>query len=348
MAAAFERYIGIDYSGAGRPDAPQKGLRVFSADRDHTPLEQEPPKRSSWTRQGIAEWLETALSSGLPTIVGIDHAFSFPGEYFERHGIERDWARFLDDFCEHWPTDRESVEAVRKGSDGRGCDRMGEASWRRATDRAAGAAKGVFHFDVQGSVAKSTFAGLPWLRRLREQVQPGPHFWPFDGWHIAPGRSAIVEVYPRLWNRRPTPVGWTSDQHDAFVVAAWMRDADASGDLAVVLEGPEALPERTAAAVEGWILGAGVAAPTWQGPDGLEVFRLDDVSVEMIYLADLEPHVQARMGRHCASIEVESGFIRGEFPGDELVRLHAWVKGRREELLANWELARRGRPLRQV
>jgi hypothetical protein len=143
-------------------------------------------------------------------------------------------------------------------------------------------------------------------------------------------------------------VGWTSDQHDAFVVAAWMRDADASGDLAVVLEGPEALPERTAAAVEGWILGAGVAAPTWQGPDGLEVFRLDDVSVEMIYLADLEPHVQARMGRHCASIEVESGFIRGEFPGDELVRLHAWVKGRREELLANWELARRGRPLRQV
>ena len=28
-------------------------------------------------------------------------------------------------------------------------------------------AKSVFHFDVQGSVAKSTHAGLPWIKALR-------------------------------------------------------------------------------------------------------------------------------------------------------------------------------------
>lgn len=35
---------------------------------------------------------------------------------------------------------------------------MGNAHWRRLTEERAGAAKSVFHFDVQGSVAKSTHA----------------------------------------------------------------------------------------------------------------------------------------------------------------------------------------------
>lgn len=32
-------------------------------------------------------------------------------------------------------------------------------------------AKSVFHFDVQGSVAKSTHAGIPWLRYIRQQAR---------------------------------------------------------------------------------------------------------------------------------------------------------------------------------
>lgn len=34
--------------------------------------------RKYWTRRGIAEWLAESLSQGAPTLVGIDHAFSFP------------------------------------------------------------------------------------------------------------------------------------------------------------------------------------------------------------------------------------------------------------------------------
>ena len=66
--------------------------------------------------------------------------------------------------------------------------------------RARGA-KSVFHFDVQGSVAKSTHSGLPWLRYIRMRTGGRVHFWPFDGWRIPLGRSAVVEVYPALWNR---------------------------------------------------------------------------------------------------------------------------------------------------
>ena len=59
---------------------------------------------------------------------------------------------------------------------------MGSARWRRLTEERARGAKSVFHFDVQGAVAKSTHAGIPWLRFIRQQRGARVHFWPFDGW----------------------------------------------------------------------------------------------------------------------------------------------------------------------
>lgn len=74
-------------------------------------------------------------------------------------------------------------------------------------------AKSVFHFDVQGSVAKSTHAGLPWLRYLRKKLGDRVHFWPFDGWDAPVYRSVIAEVYPRPWKGLFPVPGQTAD-HD--------------------------------------------------------------------------------------------------------------------------------------
>jgi len=122
------------------------------------------------------------------------------------------------------------------------------------TEERAGA-KSVFHIDVPGSVAKSTHAGLPWLRYIREQVGNRVHFWPFDGWEIPAGRSVVAEVYPSLWSRGFAREGRTSDQHDAYSVAAWMRQADLDGSLTEFFEPSLTPAERTRAQVEGWILG---------------------------------------------------------------------------------------------
>jgi hypothetical protein len=148
-------------------------------------------------------------------LVGIDHGFSFPLRYFEVHALKPDWPNFLDDFQRHWPTDDDHtyVDFVREGVCGNGTARMGNARWRRLTEERTGVAKSVFHFDVQGSVAKSTHAGIPWLRFIRERLGSRVHFWPFDGWDIPAGRSAIAEVYPALWSRRFTNEGRTGDQH---------------------------------------------------------------------------------------------------------------------------------------
>jgi hypothetical protein len=108
---------------------------------------------------------------------------------------------------------------------------------------------------VQGSVAKSTHAGIPWLRFIRRKLGPRVHFWPFDGWDIPSGRSAIAEVYPALWSRGFANEGRTGAQHDAYSIAAWLLRADRDGSLAAFLN-PDLTPhERTRAEVEGWILG---------------------------------------------------------------------------------------------
>jgi hypothetical protein len=116
---AFARYIGIDYSGAQTPTASLSGLRVYMAEGDALPVEVSPPasRRKYWSRRGIAEWLAERLAEQVPTLVGIDHGFSFPLRYFEAYGLKPDWPAFLDDFQRHWPTDDDHtyVDFVREG-----------------------------------------------------------------------------------------------------------------------------------------------------------------------------------------------------------------------------------------
>ena len=256
---AFSRYIGIDYSGAETPTSSLKGLRVYVADVNALPVEAPPPPspRRYWTRRGIAEWLGALLTEDVATLVGIDQGVSFPLRYFEAHQLVPEWPAFLDDFQRHWPTDEDHVyvDFVRDGLDGNGAERTGSARWRRLTEERSGSAKSVFHFGVPGSVAKSTHAGIPWLRYLRRRLGERVHFWPFDGWQIPAGRSAVVEVYPALWKHAFAANGRTADQHDAYSAAAWLRQADLDNRLANYLNPALTPSQRAVALVEGWILG---------------------------------------------------------------------------------------------
>ena len=212
MNSAFERYIGIDYSGAQTPTSSLNGLRVYAADRLTAPQEvmPAPNPQKYWTRKDIAEWLVERLSEGPPTLVGIDHGFSFPLRYFEQHGVPLDWQFFLDDLQRHWPTDEDIyVDFVRDGSAGNAAARSGIPRWRRVTELRTRTTKSVFQFDVHGQVAKSTHAGIPWLRYIRRNVNERVHFWPFDGWSVPPNCSVVAEVYPALWNRTIPTAGRT-------------------------------------------------------------------------------------------------------------------------------------------
>jgi hypothetical protein len=113
----FARYIGIDYSGAQTPRSSLPGLRVYVAGDVGPPVEVLPPPspRKYWTRRGVAEWLVDTLGERTPTLVGIDHGFSFPMRHFEVNHLKPDWPAFLDE--RHWPTDDDHtyVDFVRDG-----------------------------------------------------------------------------------------------------------------------------------------------------------------------------------------------------------------------------------------
>ena len=255
----FQRYIGIDYSGAEVAVSSLKGLRVYEATVSSDPVEVPPPPspRKYWTRKGIAEWLVETLVGRRPAIVGIDHGFSFPQAYFEKYRLPLDWSAFLEDFCAHWPTGEDTVyvDFVRDGLCGQGELRQGNSCWKRLVEVRAGFAKSVFHFDVPGSVAKSTHAGLPWLLFLRHRLGNRIHFWPFDGWEVEHGKSVIAEVYPSLWNKQFPKENRTQDQHDAYSVSAWLKQADSDGRLRSFLEPALSELEKMRASFEGWILG---------------------------------------------------------------------------------------------
>ena len=253
----FSRYVGIDYSGAKTPTSNLPNLQVYMAEGEKKPKE----SCESRTRKGVAEWIVKELSKDEPTLVGIDHAFSFPIRSFERYDLkydraERDWPKFLNDFQQHWPTDKYSVECVRKSKVGNGAARKGNSRWLRLTEKRARGAKSVFQFNVPGQVAFATHAGIPWLRDMRGQLGRRVHFWPFDGWRIQAGRSAIVEVYPTLFSHCFAPENRNTDQHDAYSVAAWMSESDHNGRLAEFLKPTLSPDEKKRARIEGWILGA--------------------------------------------------------------------------------------------
>ena len=108
---------------------------------------------------------------------------------------------------EQWGSDP-FVPTVRDGNLYRTGDapppgtRTGSSDEFRLTERWTSSAKSVFLFDVQGSVAKSTHAGIPWLKWLREQAGERLHVWPFDGWAI-PSEKPVMVSYSHLLNLFP-------------------------------------------------------------------------------------------------------------------------------------------------
>lgn len=260
MTGTFDLAIGIDYSGAETPEGRLPGLQLYGAPAGREAEAVRPEDGRHWSRRALAQWLRERILSGRRVVIGIDHGFSFPASYFRRLGLT-DWPAFLDDFAAHWPTDRAGV-TVRDVRDGRAIgaaggvrDRTGRHDEFRLCERWTASAKSVFQFDVQGSVASSTHAGLPWLRWLRRECGPRLFWWPFDGWTPPDGVSVIAEAYPTLVRRRYARADRTADAQDAYAVAQWLRDMDDRRAMHRYWDPPLVPSERVTAAMEGWILG---------------------------------------------------------------------------------------------
>ena len=79
-----------------------------------------------------------------------------------------------------------------------------------------------------------------------------------------------------------------------------------------------------------------------------EISRFLGIVIGMFFNEHGLPHFHAVYGEHTITVEIESGKIRGEFPGRALRLVLEWSELHKQELLEDWERARQRQPLNRI
>lgn len=72
-----------------------------------------------------------------------------------------------------------------------------------------------------------------------------------------------------------------------------------------------------------------------------EISRFLGIVIGMFYREHGPAHLHAVYGEHEATIDIETGALRGHLPPRALALVREWAQLHREDLLQNWQRARR-------
>lgn len=79
-----------------------------------------------------------------------------------------------------------------------------------------------------------------------------------------------------------------------------------------------------------------------------EISRFLGILIHMYYRDHAPPHFHAEYGDHEITVEIETGIVEGRFPRRALAAVLEWYNLHRDELLADWQLARKQQPLNRI
>jgi hypothetical protein len=282
----FDRYVGVDWSGAGGRQYAGIAVAECRAGTGAPVLVQPPGKR--WRRTDFADWMAAQAGRGERLLVGIDCAFALPaamaGTLLDAdYSAPALWA-YIDGHCAEGEDFFGGAFALHELHGPHfwhsGPRPAGFAELHRATEYACrtaglGAPESPLKLVGARQVGKGGLAGMRVLHALKLRLGGRFAVWPFD----KPDAADIVciELYPRLFmkmgghgngkirtqdalNRNlaaldadayPDPAQTLVDHEtDALVAAAGLRFI--AGDPAVwAPKGLDALAIRA----EGWIFG---------------------------------------------------------------------------------------------
>jgi hypothetical protein len=288
-AGDFEAFIGIDWSGAKGPALP--GIQIALAKPGETaPVLVKPEQGRWWTRPMVLAWLSKRMREKR-VLVGFDFAFAYAHADLDCYfpdtgpplGSARDLWSLVERVCRDAPElygapfyNREDLEFHRhfltpraKGDLFTSRRRLTEAAcaditWPHPVMKCVGAA----------NVGTGSLAGMRLLDHLKREMDDHVAVWPFEA---IKGRSALVEIFPRLYFKRAAvdPRGWRDrvvlnralahfgsnalprswlpsreDEPDALISAAALRALSSKPE---VWSTP--MPIVAARSVEGWIFG---------------------------------------------------------------------------------------------
>ena len=78
------------------------------------------------------------------------------------------------------------------------------------------------------------------------------------------------------------------------------------------------------------------------------ISRFLGVVIAMYWDDHSPPHFHAKYGEFEVTVGIETGIVQGQFPKRALGHVLEWYELHKDELLADWELARARKPLKMI
>jgi hypothetical protein len=79
-----------------------------------------------------------------------------------------------------------------------------------------------------------------------------------------------------------------------------------------------------------------------------EISRFLGIVIRMFYRDHAPAHFHAEYGDYEITVAIETGVVEGRFPRRALKAVLEWAEMHRDDLLANWHLARLEQPLNPI
>jgi hypothetical protein len=204
----FERFIGIDWSGA--KGASQPGIQVAELEINApSPQLKYPPKSRYWSRSDVIEYI--GQLGDRPTLVGIDFAFSVPWGKGSAvaptvNDVRALWA-LVDQICEGEPhlfagpiwtrTDSPFRPFIFHHQSGHRGQRYERRNLRKV-EELEGNAISIYHM-AGPQVGAGSFSGMRMLHQIANLFGEAIAIWPFD--KVDCTKTTVVEIYPSFFYR---------------------------------------------------------------------------------------------------------------------------------------------------
>lgn len=286
----FGRYVAVDWSARSVPATGPDTIWLAVLDEDAA--DDAPVLHNPRTRHEAAALLAASVHARAATLVGVDVGLGYPAGTARHFALDRSaeppWRstwRWLTEQIDDDDRNANNRFEVAAALNGRGAEPAGPF-WGcpvnrtiehlgprkpvpgalpafRATElalRAAGRAPmSMWQLTGAGSVGSQSLTAIPVLQRWCDALGAHAVVWPFDCGVVepvaGPGDVVIAEVWPTQFDP-PYPAGTVRDAAQVAHVAARLRAADRSGELAGWFR-PSLAGTSVDAVVgeEGWVLG---------------------------------------------------------------------------------------------
>ncbi len=283
----FDLYAFADYSGSKSEYQQRKAIALSVIDNNRKQLYTDHTYTRESLRNCFIKILDEASSEKKRVVFGFDHSYSFPVGFYDVVAGKKweTWEQLLDLLCnsgQGLPQVKDGPREWAKAVNDLICKRLDLPKgpfWgphfkdqlkypefpfksmnmkeKRLVEERVPQTKPVYKIGGNGSVGLQSLYGIQNLFEILNEIRNRSielFCWPFDGWNLPSSGHVLVEIYPKLFNKK-------SKNHlqDAEACSEWLYEQDKKSMLLDRFDPNnlklESENEFKRASLEGWIIG---------------------------------------------------------------------------------------------